>query len=101
MRLPPILAVAIAVLIASTAWAWLSRMNGGTHLLDEELRALDASVIAESELHRDVLSARNGMLRNYDPLVREERDLRAAVDRLRATATDEELALAADRLANL
>jgi len=57
---------------------WLSGTSGEAHSLQEEMRALDASVIAESELHRDVLSARAGMLHNYDPLVREDRDLRAA-----------------------
>ena len=96
--------VAAAVLLASLAWVWLSGISGASgeaRSLEEEMRALDASVIAESELHRDVLSARAGMLHNYDPLVREDRDLRAAVDRLRTTAADDEMAAAGARLAGL
>ena len=97
MRLPYLLAAA-AVLVAPLAWL---SMTGAKNSLQEELRALDAAVLADSELHRDVLSARAGMLRNYDPLVREERDLRAAVGLLRAKAADAEIATAADRLAEL
>jgi signal transduction histidine kinase len=95
---------AVAVLLAALAWVWLGDLrgvNGESRSLEEEMRALDASVIAESELHRDVLSARAGMLRNYDPLVREDRDLQAAVSRLRVMAADEEIAAAGARLANL
>ena len=95
---------AVAVLLAALAWVWLGDLRGvndESRSLEEEMRALDASVIAESELHRDVLSARAGMLRNYDPLVREDRDLQAAVSRLRAMAADEEIAAAGARLANL
>ena len=101
---PSHVAAAAMVLIASLAWVWLSgvsTMSDETHSLEEEMRALDAAVIAESELHRDVLSARAGMLRNYDPLVREERDLRAAVDRLRKTTLDPEIAAAGARLDDL
>jgi signal transduction histidine kinase/CheY-like chemotaxis protein len=96
--------VLMAVLLASLAWVWLSGVSGvsdAARSLEADMRALDASVIAESELHRDVLSARAGMLRNYDPLVREERDLRAAVDRLRMTSADQEIAAAGVRLASL
>jgi len=77
---PSHIAAVAMVLIASLAWVWLSgvsTMSDATHSLEEEMRALDASVIAESELHRDVLSARAGMLRNYDPLVREQRGRRS------------------------
>jgi len=89
--------VAAAVLVAPLAWM----LTGSTSSLQEALRALDAAVLADSELHRDVLSARAGMLRNYDSLVREERDLRAAVGLLRAKAADPEMSAAAARLAEL
>ena len=89
---------ATAVLVAPPTWMWVA---GSTGSLQEELRALDQAVLADSELHRDVLSARAGMLRNYDPLVREERELRAAVELLRTKATDTELTGAAERLAGL
>jgi signal transduction histidine kinase len=94
----------VVVLLASLGWVWLTGMSDvseESRSLEADMRALDASVIAESELHRDVLSARAGMLRNYDPLVREERELRAAVDRLRTRTTDEDIVAASARLARL
>lgn len=97
MRLRYVLTAA-AVLAAPLLWMLVS---GSTNSLREELRALDEADLANSELHRDVLGERAGMLRNYDPLVREERNLRAAVETLRAGATDREIAGAADRLAEL
>ena len=97
MRLPYLLAPA-AALVAPLVWMFVT---GSASSLQEELQALDEAVLADSELHRDVLSARAGMLRNYDPLVREERDLRAAVERLRVKAADPEIATAANRLAEL
>ena len=98
MRLRYLLFAAAAALVAPLVWM---RMTGSTGSLKEDLPALDEAVLADSELHRDVLSERAGMLRNYDPLVREERNLRAAVELLRAKAADAELATAADRLAEL
>jgi signal transduction histidine kinase len=99
--------VRIAQIIATTAilllltWLWLSGMNTGS-TTDDALRALDELAIADSALHRDVLSARVGILRNYDPLVREINTLRDSIARLRATAThDPELSAAIDRLATL
>ena len=61
---------------------------------DRATKALDRFTLVEIALHRDVLSARAGMLRNYDPLVQELDDLREAVGRLRdnATADPEEVA---------
>jgi len=51
-------------------------------------------------LQRDVLSARAGMLRNYDPLVREVNALNELLARLRdAVSADTEDAAAVDRLA--
>ena len=54
----------------------------------------------EIALHRDVLSARAGMLRNYDPLVEEINALREALGRLHDNASaDTEQAAAIDRFA--
>ena len=98
MRLRYVVLASTAVLIAPLAWL---RVAGSTDSLQQELRALDAAVLADSELHRDVLSARAGMLHNYDPLVRDELDLRAAVELLREKAPDPEIAAAAERLSGL
>ena len=98
MRLRYVVLASTAVLIAPLAWLWVADSNSS---LQQELRALDAAVLADSELHRDVLSARAGMLHNYDPLVRDELDLRAAVELLREKAPDAEIAAAAERLSGL
>jgi signal transduction histidine kinase len=90
------------ILIALLTWLWWRAMHTGSGVADEELRALDDIAMTESALHRDVLSARTGMLRNYDPLVKETNALRGAVDRLRETAShDPEIAAASNRLARL
>jgi signal transduction histidine kinase/CheY-like chemotaxis protein len=91
-----------AILLVLVPWLWWRGMHTGTDHADAALRALDDLTVAKGALYRDVLSARTGMLRNYDPLVREVAALRGAVDRLReAAAGDPELAAAADRLASL
>jgi signal transduction histidine kinase len=81
MRLSHIAITAI-ILAGVLAWLWSREMNEGAQTSEAALRALDAFVLAESELHRDVLSARAGMLRNYDSLVREDRTLRGALQRI-------------------
>jgi signal transduction histidine kinase len=91
-----------AILLVLLTWLWWRGMHTGTDRADDALRALDDFAMARSALHRDVLSARTGMLRNYDPLVRELTELHGAVDRLRDASTgDPEVAAAAGRLASL
>jgi signal transduction histidine kinase/CheY-like chemotaxis protein len=90
------------ILVALLPWLWWRGMHAGTDQANDALRALDDFAIAKSALHRDVLSARTGMLRNYDPLVREIAALHGAVDRLReAAAGDLEVAAASDQIAIL
>ena len=90
------------ILLVLLTWLWWRGMHTGTDQADNALRALDDFALAKSALHRDVLSARTGMLRNYDPLVRELTELHGAVDRLRdASAGDPEVAAATGRLASL
>jgi DAHL domain len=90
------------ILLALLSWLWWRAMHTGAEQADAAERALRDFAIAKSSLHRDMLSARTGMLRNYDPLVREMTALHGAVDRLReAAAGDSELAAASDRLASL
>ena len=91
-----------AILLVLLPWLWWRGMHTGTDHADDALRALDDFATVKSALHRDVLSARTGMLRNYDPLVRELTELHRAVDRLReASVDDPEVAAASDRLASL
>jgi signal transduction histidine kinase/CheY-like chemotaxis protein len=91
-----------ALLLVLLPWLWWRGMHTGTDHADDALRALDDFATAKSSLDRDVLSARTGMLRNYDPLVRELTELHGAVDRLRdASVGDPEVAAATGRLASL
>ncbi len=91
-----------AILLVLLPWLWWRGMHTGTDQADDALRALDDLTIAKDALYRDVLSARTGMLRDYDPLVREVAALHGAVDRLREAADgDPEVAAASDRLASL
>src|SRR5882757_4978149 len=97
MRVTRIIAAAVTLLLLT--WLWLRGMNTGTRVMDDALRTLDTFAIAESSLHRDVLRARAGMLRNYDPLVQEIRSLYEAINQLRAVAaTDAELDAGLDLL---
>lgn len=75
-------AVSAAILLGLFAWIWSQGMNNDTQAREQASRALDAFVIAEGELHRDVLRARAGMLRNYDFLVSEDRAMRAALEHI-------------------
>jgi signal transduction histidine kinase/CheY-like chemotaxis protein len=90
----------MTVLVMLLTWLWLSSTNDEAGSADEAMRALDDFSMAERALHRDVLSARIGMLRNYDPLVREVNALRDSVERLRSAAAHEsEIEVAANHLA--
>jgi signal transduction histidine kinase len=82
------IATAVCLLLLLT-WLLLRGMNSGTTALDDGMRALDDFAIAESALHRDVLSARVGMLRNYDPLVREVETLHSSIARLRESEPED------------
>jgi signal transduction histidine kinase/ActR/RegA family two-component response regulator len=53
---------------------------------DRTFDALHALFLNEAALQRDVLRARSGLLRNYDPLVQSVDNLRQAVDILRSDA---------------
>lgn len=88
MKLSGFIATAVSLLLLLT-WLLLRGMNTGTTAHDEGLRALDDFAIAESALHRDVLSARVGLLRNYDPLVREVETLHTSIARLQESAPED------------
>jgi signal transduction histidine kinase len=101
LRLSGFVATAVVLLLLLT-WLLLRGMNTGTTALDDGLRAMDDFAIAESALHKDVLSARVGMLRNYDPLVHELETLRSSIERLRlSTPQDHELEASVESLNQL
>lgn len=59
----------VGILLVLLTWLLVRSMNTDTQRIQEALHALDRLAIAQSALQRDVLRARSGLLRNYDPLV--------------------------------
>jgi DAHL domain len=93
-------AAAVSVLLVLLTWLSIRAIDPDAERYDRALKALDRFTTMEIALHRDVLSARTGMLRNYDPLVQEINALREALGRLRENASgDAEEAAAIARFA--
>ena len=93
-------AAAATLLLMLLTWLSTRAIDTDAELFDGALAELDRVAILETALKRDVLSARAGLLRTYDPLVMEVDGLRQSLDRLRAAAaTDRRLSGAAGRLA--
>lgn len=78
--------LAAALLLALT-WLVLQSSDAEERRAQKALLILDEIGSVESALYRDVLRARAGMLRNYDPLVREIARLRSGIADLRDAAT--------------
>jgi hypothetical protein len=76
---------AFILLFVLLTWSALRSMNGEAAAAQAALRQLDVFAAAESALQRDVLRARAGLLRNYDPLVREVEQLHRVVAMLPST----------------
>src|SRR6202035_1381236 len=96
----PLAAAAVSVLLVLLTWLSFRAIDTDAERYDRALKALDRFAIMEIALHRDVLSARAGLLRNYDPLVREVNALHESLGRLRNNASgDAEEAAAIDRFA--
>jgi signal transduction histidine kinase len=92
--------VAVTLLILLLTWLSLRAVDIAAERFDLALREMDNFEMLEAALHRDVLSARAGLLRNYDPLVRETDALNASVDDLRQVlALDDKAKPAIGRLA--
>ncbi len=99
MRMFPAAATAALVVVLLT-WLSLRALNPEAETFDVALAELEHFAMIENALYRDVFSARTGMLRDYDPLVREIDALHICRDRLRQSAAmDQETAAAVDRLA--
>ena len=65
------LAVGATLILLAASWGWLQKNRADALAADHAMAAFTDFVTAENGLHRAVLSARAGALRNYDPLVRE------------------------------
>jgi signal transduction histidine kinase len=80
-------AAAFLALILITLLTWLSlrAFDPGAERFDRALGELNRFDTVESDLHANILSARAGLLRNYDPLVHATNALDAMVQRMRAS----------------
>jgi signal transduction histidine kinase/CheY-like chemotaxis protein len=79
-------ATAVVLLVMLLTWFLLRGMNLDSQLSDRALTELDDFAMVEAALQRDVLTARAGMLRYYDPIVRKETVLNDALGRLQNVA---------------
>jgi signal transduction histidine kinase/ActR/RegA family two-component response regulator len=77
---------ALLLLFALLTGLLLRGMNLDAERFDSALVALDRFAAGETALQRDVLRARAGMLRNYDPMVKDANSLDAALDELMQVA---------------
>ncbi|MDE4915220.1 two-component system VirA-like sensor kinase [Methylobacterium sp. 092160098-2] len=80
-------ALVLGVLLAGLLTWLLINGNGamGT-AYSKTRRTVDALALAESRLQHDVLRARMGLLRNYDPIVTHLREMQAALAVIRAAS---------------
>jgi signal transduction histidine kinase/CheY-like chemotaxis protein len=99
MRVTPAAAI-VPILVLLLTWLSLRAINPDAELFDQALAELDRFAMIENALYRDVFTARAGILRNYDPLVREISELHDSLDRLRETAAiDKDTTELVDQLA--
>jgi hypothetical protein len=93
-------ALGLLLLLALLTWLLLRGIDTNAPAYAVTLRAFDDFALAEASLHRDVLQARAGLLRDYDTLVSALDAMQDAVSRLRSYAQIEGLDVGpADRLA--
>jgi signal transduction histidine kinase len=81
-------AVAAVLLFLLSLLAYLSILGLDTTRFDRELKALDDFARFERGMSREVLTARNGLSRNYDALVRMTRSYEKSLRRLREVAAE-------------
>src|SRR5262249_30924692 len=93
-------ALGVLLLLALLTWLLLRGIDTNAPAYAVTLRAFDDFALAEASLHRDVLQARAGLLRDYDALVKAVEAMQDAVSRLRFHAQAEGLDVGpAERLA--
>jgi signal transduction histidine kinase len=80
-------AVGILCLLALLTWLLLNGLNMNSARFDRELKALSDFTRFERGISREVLTARAGLSRNYDSLVRMTNAYDEALARLREAAT--------------
>src|ERR1700753_3963368 len=84
-------ALGVSLLLVLLTWLLLRGIDTNASAYASTLRAFDDYALAEASLHRDVVQARAGLLRDYDSLVSAGQAMEDAVDRLRLHARDQHL----------
>jgi signal transduction histidine kinase len=84
-------AFGVPLLLVLLTWLLFRGIDTNAPVYSSTLRAFDDYALAEASLHRDVVQARAGLLRDYDTLVSATKVMEDAVDRLRAHARDQHL----------
>jgi signal transduction histidine kinase len=84
-------AIGVSLLLALLTWLLLRGIDSHAPAYAATLRTFDAYALAEASLHRDVLQARTGLLRDYDTFAGAAQAMEEAVSRLRAHAQVEGL----------
>jgi len=84
-------AAAVFSLLIFLTWLTLRGIDTNATAYTMTLQAFDDFELAEASLHRDVLQARAGLLRDYDPLVRALEAMQRAAARLQSYAQTEGL----------
>jgi signal transduction histidine kinase len=93
-------AVGFSLLLGLLTWLLLRGIDTNAPSYAMTLRAFDDYALAEASLHRDVLQARSGLLRDYDSFAITVRAMQDAVIRLHSYAQSEGIdAGPVDRLA--
>ncbi|GJE42775.1 two-component system VirA-like sensor kinase [Methylobacterium soli] len=87
MRIAPSAFFAVPLLLLLLTWLSFGAVNADAEIYDQALQNLDRVAVTESALQRDVLMARAGSLRNYDPLVWEIADLYGIVGQMHCIAS--------------
>ena len=93
-------ALGFSLLLALLTWLLLRGIDTNAPAYAVTLRAFDDYALADASLHRDVLQARAGLLRDYDTFTTTVQAMEAAVAKLRSHAMTERLDTSSvDRLA--
>jgi signal transduction histidine kinase/ActR/RegA family two-component response regulator len=91
--------IGLSFLVLLISWLSVRAINSDAERFDHVLSEANTFSMADAQLHHDVLAARAGMLRNYDPLVRGINELYGGVGRLRSMMpTNERSTAALDQL---
>ena len=92
----------MALLALILTWLSLRAVNGNAETFDRAFTELDRFTEDEGVLRGDLLAARAGLLRNYDPLVQQIDAIQISLERLRDITIDEpRLHAAVDQLTNV